>query len=357
MTNELILHGVIGADGLTSTAVKASLAEMDQSQPLLVHIDSNGGSVLQGFSIFKAIENYPGPTRAVVESAAFSIASYLAMACDEIDMADNGYLMIHNPSVTSDGDDEQHIKDAELLAKLKQSMIEAYAGRSGMPQDKVRELMKAETYFTAAESVERGFATRVLGSSVKSNIPVTGQGKLPLEVVASLLDAPSANTKPKAEETPMPEKNEPVAASVKDIKAIYPQATSDFVVMCMDKEMTAEDVGAAAMEDLQSQNEALRSEVEALKAEKEEATAAADEAAAAAKAEGESKAAAEAKAKGNQPVAVANGEPGGVSATEKFRAELDSAVKQGVPRVKALQAVNRRFPGLREQMLAEANAK
>ena len=111
MPNELLLLGEVGVD-FTSTDVKTQLAHMDQSEPLDVRIDSPGGSVFQGFSIHESLKNYAGPVKAIIESAAFSISSYIPLAADEVEIAPNVYLMIHNPSMGDDGDDEAHEKTA-----------------------------------------------------------------------------------------------------------------------------------------------------------------------------------------------------------------------------------------------------
>jgi len=87
---------------------------------------------------------------------AASMASVIAMAGDEIIMADNALLMIHNPWTVSIGDSDQLRKDAELMDKMKSAIINAY-GRSNYSQEELEELMNAETWFTADEAIDAGF--------------------------------------------------------------------------------------------------------------------------------------------------------------------------------------------------------
>jgi ATP-dependent protease ClpP protease subunit len=138
MPNEINLFGPIGrtqdGSGVTAQQVKSLLAAADQNQPLVVRIDSEGGSVFDGLSIYEAFNNYPGPKKAIIESTAFSIASYIAMAFDEVEIAENGYVMIHEPASATDGTSSELKKSAELLDKLDQSMVTAYAKKTGLSE-------------------------------------------------------------------------------------------------------------------------------------------------------------------------------------------------------------------------------
>ena len=111
---DIKLYGPIEAE--TAYRVKAEL-ESAGGDEIVVRIDSPGGSVFAGFSIWEAFSAYEGPKRAVIEAAAFSIAGFIATAFDDIEIVPNGYIMIHNPHVVSQGDADQLTKDAELLAK------------------------------------------------------------------------------------------------------------------------------------------------------------------------------------------------------------------------------------------------
>jgi len=107
-----------------------------------VKIHSEGGSVVEGFRIYDLVAAYAGPKRAVIESAAYSIASFIPMAFDEIEIAPNGYMMLHNPYMGAEGDDEELAAKAEFLAKLKGNMIDAYAKKSGKSIDEVKSILK-----------------------------------------------------------------------------------------------------------------------------------------------------------------------------------------------------------------------
>lgn len=360
MPNEILLYGEIGVD-VTSTDVKTVLASMDTDDELVVRIDSPGGSVFQGFSIQEAIAQYPGPKRAVVESAAMSIASYILTAFDDVAIARNGYVMIHNPNLQLEGDDEAFTKAAADLTKYKATMIADYADRTGKSQDEVLEMMKAETYLNADEAIEMGFATSKT-EPVPSRVVTAKTKQMPTAVRKSLADAKAARGDSLAEERPVAEQPKRVAATVREVKAIHPHARPEFIVRCVEKEMTAEEVQHEAMEELRSENEELQAKLKAMEDEKEESRVKAEEEEKA-KAEEEEKAKAEekeeetakARARGHQPVAVAN-RSGGASARQQWRELVKSHMSEGLSQDRAIARVDELEPELRGQIVAEANA-
>lgn len=96
-----------------------------------------------------------------MDALAASIASIIAMAGDEIHMAENAYLMIHNPWSLAVGDSAEMLKTAELLEKLQGTMADIYAKRAGKSPAEAQEWMTAETWFTAAEAKEAGLIDAV----------------------------------------------------------------------------------------------------------------------------------------------------------------------------------------------------
>ncbi|WP_244131115.1 Clp protease ClpP, partial [Burkholderia multivorans] len=96
------------------------------------------------------LRRYPGKTTGRVDGIAASAASLLLMGCSQIVMPSNAMLMIHNPHTLAAGDEGELRRLADLLGSTSANMLTAYAERSGQTEDKVRELMDAETWLTAS---------------------------------------------------------------------------------------------------------------------------------------------------------------------------------------------------------------
>lgn len=146
--------------GISAEEFKKALDEASP-KPLDIHIDSGGGSVYEAFAICAAIQKYPGQTTAYIDGLAASAASYIAVVCDEVVMADYAYLMIHCASSWLAGNADDMRKEAEQLDRLDSNLAEIYAKRSALTRDEVVAYMREETWFTAAEALDCGLCTQV----------------------------------------------------------------------------------------------------------------------------------------------------------------------------------------------------
>ncbi len=156
---ELYLYSVVGPLPGAANAI-ASLPGLGM-RTLNVHITSTGGSVFSGFAVYNALNSYPGRVVVYVDGLAASVASFIAMAGDEIRMAQNAMLMIHAPSASASGGAEEMRVTADMLDKLTDSMRDAYAARSGLKPEAVAAYMATDSWFSADEALRLGLCTHV----------------------------------------------------------------------------------------------------------------------------------------------------------------------------------------------------
>lgn len=162
LNGQLMIYDVIDPDyGIRALDVIASLAQNPGQNPITVRLNSPGGSVTEGFAIYNALKATGSRIIIHVDALAASIASLIAMAGDEIVMAENASIMIHDPWAVAIGSGEDLRAQADEIDRLKAIMITTYAKRTGMAEEEISALMSAETFMGAAEAVEKGFATRV----------------------------------------------------------------------------------------------------------------------------------------------------------------------------------------------------
>lgn len=122
-----------------------------------VRINSPGGSVFEGLAIYNALKNHPATITVHIDGLAASIASIIAMAGDSIQMAENAFLMIHEPWSMVIGGATELRKEADLLDKVAGQLVGTYASRTSKSKDEILDLMGAETWFTAQEALAAGF--------------------------------------------------------------------------------------------------------------------------------------------------------------------------------------------------------
>lgn len=157
---DLYLYEEIGIWGITAADFLQELKGL-QAGTLNVHINSPGGSVFDGFAIYNALSTHPARVLVTVDGIAASIASVIAMAGDEIAMAENAMLMIHRPWTELSGFAADLRQQADVLDKLETNIVQVYAARTKQSEAAVRAAMEAETWYSAEEAVAAGFATSV----------------------------------------------------------------------------------------------------------------------------------------------------------------------------------------------------
>jgi ATP-dependent Clp endopeptidase proteolytic subunit ClpP len=134
-----------------------------------IEINSPGGSVFDGYTIYREIKSLRdrGVTvNATITGMAASMASVICMACDKVSMVKHGRMMIHDASSAAQGNAQSLRKTAELLEGISDDIAGIYAERTGLDKQEVREMMKRETWMTARESLANGFVDEVLGEQV-----------------------------------------------------------------------------------------------------------------------------------------------------------------------------------------------
>jgi ATP-dependent protease ClpP protease subunit len=179
---EMLLYGDVGASfwdadgGLTGRKVLEALVEHGASA-ITVRINSGGGDALEGVAIYNALKNHKGKVTVVVDSVAASAASIIMMAADDRAVSPGSFVMIHEPSTFSGGTSEDHEATAEVLDKVAAQMADIYSAATGMSAKDVRKLMKDETWMTAEEAVEKGFATRLTETAATGEAAMAAEGK------------------------------------------------------------------------------------------------------------------------------------------------------------------------------------
>lgn len=158
------LYGIIGADwfgeGITSSMVSEALKGFGKVNSIAVNINSPGGDVFEGRGIYNLLKQHSARVEVNVIAEAASAASLIAMAGDEIAMAEGSLMMIHRASGLAYGNVDEIAKLVDLLKVVDDTLVKTYAQRTGNSEAEVQKWLDAETWMTADEAVARGFATR-----------------------------------------------------------------------------------------------------------------------------------------------------------------------------------------------------
>ena len=157
---KVIIYDAIGGWwGVSASQFVADLADLDVDE-LEVHINSPGGAVWDGIAIMNALRQHRARVTVIVDGLAASAASVVAMAGDEVVMAEGAQMMVHQASGGAWGDADYLRDTAAILDKIDLNIAGIYARRAGGTRDSWLDVMRAETWYNADEAVAAGLADR-----------------------------------------------------------------------------------------------------------------------------------------------------------------------------------------------------
>lgn len=167
---EVRIYDEIGAWGITADQFAKDLEKID-AKTIHVRINTPGGEVFAGTAIHNALVEHPARIVVHIDGVAASAGSFIAMSGDEIRMADNAYMMIHNARGGVMGDTEDMRRYADLLDKMNNTIAGMYERKAGKTREHWLGLMNLETWFTAEEAKAENLAD-VVEPTVKKTQPV-----------------------------------------------------------------------------------------------------------------------------------------------------------------------------------------
>lgn len=150
--------------------IQSQLNNIGNVDKIIHHISSPGGSVYAGYKAYQILKQSKKPIKAIVEGEAQSMASFMAMAADEIIILDPSRFMIHNPQQEMRGDSSTLQAGAEELRRIEDEMAQVYANRTKKSVDEIKAMMKKETRMSAKEAVEFGFADSTTDKKIDKQV-------------------------------------------------------------------------------------------------------------------------------------------------------------------------------------------
>jgi ATP-dependent protease ClpP protease subunit len=175
----LYLYDEIGFWGINAQEFVTNLNAID-ADTIHLRVDSIGGDVFAARAIQTALKQHKARIMVHIDGLAASAASFIAMAGDEIEMTDGGFMMIHKAMSFVDifgyfnCDDCTKLtddmgKEQDRLNKVDDSIANDYAKRTGKTPEETKQWMADESWFTAQESLDLGLIDRVYNGEVVEN--------------------------------------------------------------------------------------------------------------------------------------------------------------------------------------------
>ncbi len=159
------MHGTIAEESWFDDDVTPQIFKDELnagSGDITVWINSPGGDCVAAAQIYNMLTQYKGNVTVKIDGIAASAASVIAMAGNMVLMSPVSMMMIHNPATVAVGDHAEMQKAIDMLAEVKESIINAYVIKTGLSRSKLSHLMDAETWMDANKAVELGFADDIV---------------------------------------------------------------------------------------------------------------------------------------------------------------------------------------------------
>jgi len=153
---DVYIFDEIGAYGINAQSFLEEI-KSHKNSPINLHINCVGGDVFDGMAIYNILKKRTATTTVYIEGIAASMGSVIALAADNVVMAENSLFMIHNAWGGAMGEAKEMKKTANLLDKISGEIADIYVKKTKLPYDKVKEMMDEETWLNAQEALELGF--------------------------------------------------------------------------------------------------------------------------------------------------------------------------------------------------------
>lgn len=173
---ELEFYGFISEfswfdDDITPRKFREELAQNGNGGPITIRIHSGGGELFAASAIASTLADYPGRKTVIIDGLAASAAVMVALAGDKVKIHDTAYMMVHNPSygfLLGYLDADTLLNFADKLELMREGMLDAYSNRTGLAREVLSKMLDDETWMTAEQAVDLGFADRVIKSGKKA---------------------------------------------------------------------------------------------------------------------------------------------------------------------------------------------
>lgn len=223
------IRGIIGEWGVTDRDLIREVEAAGDVELIHVAINSRGGEVDHGLAIYNYLRTHPALVSVRIDGIAASAASVIAMAGDEITMPANALMMVHNPWTYAMGNAAELRKTADDLEQFEKTLLATYTARTGKGEGDIKTLLDDETWLTAQEAVDLGFADRVESLAQPAAVAMAKAMDIPADVMAKLAElekqpGPQPATPPEPDPT---------------VTGHSPSPAADIVALCVERGFSA----------------------------------------------------------------------------------------------------------------------
>ena len=152
---------------VSANSLKREIDKYPNAKKISVRINSPGGDVFEAQAIYNILKNHQAEVEVHIDALAASAATLIASAGNKIIMYNNALFMIHNPWTWATGEEKDFIKKANLLATIKETLLNVYETHATASREEISDMMNEETWLTADEALSYGLIHEVIPCKAK----------------------------------------------------------------------------------------------------------------------------------------------------------------------------------------------
>lgn len=180
---EIRIYSEIGDDPWGGEMFSASdfadaLSSIPRSRALNIRVNSPGGNVWDGMAMKSLLDAWPAKKTLTIDGVAASTASWFALGCDEVKMAEHGQMFIHDAWAFCAGNADDLRSIAENLDKTSGQIAELYANKCGRSVSEMRDKMRDGTLLTGKECKDLGLVDSLTSDKPASNFCNTALARM-----------------------------------------------------------------------------------------------------------------------------------------------------------------------------------
>lgn len=129
---------------------------------IVLHINSQGGFMIDGLSLIRIISESKLPIISYTEGLCASAATYIALSCKYRVMGPYSSFMIHQLTDTHNGQKDSLEFQYKITNMLHENMLQIYKNKTNIPDILINKLLNYDLHLTPDKSIEYGLVDKIL---------------------------------------------------------------------------------------------------------------------------------------------------------------------------------------------------
>ncbi|WP_338813744.1 Clp protease ClpP [Bernardetia sp. Wsw4-3y2] len=165
MAKIISISGIVGSEELTEKAISRQIEGVSETERIIFKINSDGGSVYHGNSIYDYIRSLKNYTESNITGFCASMATIVACSTKVAKMSSNALYLLHAPSGYLEWANSNKLKEELIvMEKIENIMLSIYSKKTGQTPEQLRQKYfdGKDHYLTAEEAKQEGFVDEVI---------------------------------------------------------------------------------------------------------------------------------------------------------------------------------------------------